>query len=40
VITDLSADDVTNLPPYQEERWFHLGWGGLFRKHPEWERDR
>lgn len=40
VITDLTPGDVTGLQPYQEERWFHLGWGGLFRKHPEWEKDR
>lgn len=25
------------LPDYQEEKWFHLGWGGLFRHRPEWE---
>ncbi|TMB46987.1 MAG: hypothetical protein E6J53_03860 [Chloroflexi bacterium] len=40
VITDLAADDVASLQPYREERWFHLGWGGLFRKHPEWEQER
>jgi hypothetical protein len=40
VITDLSTDDVAALPPYREEHWFHLGWGGLFRKHPEWEERR
>jgi len=40
VMTDLSSDDITALPPYREEQWFHLGWGGLFRKHPEWEKDR
>jgi hypothetical protein len=40
VITDLSETEVAALPPYREERWFHLGWGGLFRKHPEWEKDR
>jgi hypothetical protein len=38
VITDLSSDDVTALPAYREERWFHIGWGGLFRKHPEWDK--
>jgi hypothetical protein len=38
VVTDLSADDVQALQPYQEQRWFHLGWGGLFRKHPEWDK--
>ncbi len=38
VITDLSIDDVAALPAYVEERWFHIGWGGLFRKHPEWDK--
>jgi hypothetical protein len=28
---------VEGLPAYPEERWYHLGWGGLFRKRPEWE---
>ena len=37
VRTDLSPHDVAALPPYKEERWFHIGWGGLFRKHPEWK---
>jgi hypothetical protein len=36
VYTSLNADAVKQLPLYQEERWYHLGWGGLFRKHPEW----
>jgi sporulation protein YlmC with PRC-barrel domain len=36
VITDLSPDEVETLHPYREERWFHIGWGGLFRKRPEW----
>src|SRR2546430_17093488 len=35
VRTDLSAQAAAELPPYEEERWFHIGWGGLFRKHPE-----
>jgi hypothetical protein len=38
VATDLDSVDVSALQPYVEERWFHLGWGGLFRKHPEWDR--
>ncbi|MEO8744414.1 MAG: hypothetical protein ABI334_02995 [Candidatus Dormiibacterota bacterium] len=38
VITDLSADEVSALPAYREEQWFHIGWGGLFRKHPEWDK--
>ncbi|MBO0703158.1 MAG: PRC-barrel domain-containing protein [Candidatus Dormibacteraeota bacterium] len=36
VETDLDAAGVEALDPYQEEQWFHLGWGGLFRKRPEW----
>jgi hypothetical protein len=38
VITDLDAADVAALPPYKDEKWFHIGWGGLFRKHPQWDR--
>jgi hypothetical protein len=38
VVTDLSSDDVAGMPAYREERWFHIGWGGLFRKHPEWDK--
>ena len=38
VATDLDEEGVSALPPYREEKWFHIGWGGLFRKHPEWER--
>ncbi len=38
VITDLASSDVESLPAYEEERWYHIGWGGLFRKRPEWER--
>lgn len=37
VETSLRDDDVARLQPYREEHWFHLGWGGLFRKHPEWK---
>lgn|ERR1035437_1040326 len=37
VHTSVTPDLVEGLPAYQEERWFHLGWGGLFRKRPEWE---
>ena len=36
VVTDLDSPDVASLQPYREEHWYHLGWGGLFRKHPEW----
>jgi hypothetical protein len=38
VATDLNAGEVAALPPYREERWYHIGWGGFFRKHPEWDR--
>ncbi len=37
VVTDLAAGDVASLTAYREERWFHIGWGGLFRKRPEWQ---
>ena len=37
VHTTVAPDQVDSLPAYQEERWYHLGWGGLFRKRPEWE---
>ena len=37
VATDLDAAGVAGLEPYREERWYHLGWGGLFRKHPKWD---
>ena len=37
VRTELGSQEVAELAPYKEERWFHLGWGGLFRKHPEWK---
>jgi hypothetical protein len=39
VVTDLDASDTANLQAYREEQWFHLGWGGLFRKHPKWDRE-
>ena len=37
VVTDLDPSEVAGLQPYREETWFHLGWGGLFRKHPRWD---
>lgn len=37
VATDLTQSDVAQLEPYREEKWFGIGWGGLFRKHPEWQ---
>ncbi len=37
VHTSVTPEQVILLPPYQEERWFHLGQGGLFRKRPEWK---
>jgi hypothetical protein len=36
VHTDLERSEVESLPAYRADHWFHLGWGGLFRKHPEW----
>jgi hypothetical protein len=38
VVTDLGADEVAALPQYREEKWFHIGWGGVFRKHPQWDK--
>jgi hypothetical protein len=37
VQTDVRPDEVASLESYREERWYHLGWGGLFRKRPEWK---
>lgn len=37
VVTDLDSADVAGLQPYREEHWYHLGWGGVFRKHPKWD---
>ena len=37
VRTDVKPSEIRSLPPYREEHWFHLGWGGLFRKHPKWD---
>ena len=39
VYTTIAADQVESLPAYREERWYHIGWGGLFRKHPQWKED-
>lgn len=36
VVTDLDSASTAALPPYREEHWYHLGWGGLFRRRPEW----
>jgi len=38
VVTDVTGDQVSTLQPYRESHWFHIGWGGLFRKHPEWDK--
>lgn len=38
-VTDLAPDEVGSLQPYREEHWYHLGWGGLFRRHPRWDSD-
>jgi hypothetical protein len=37
VYTDVGPAQVEGLPRYREEHWFHLGWGGLFQKRPEWK---
>jgi hypothetical protein len=39
VSTDVAGDELESMPPYTEERVFHLDWGGLFRKHPEWKNE-
>lgn len=39
VALSVTPAEVASLPDYKEERWYHLGWGGLFRKHPAWKRD-
>jgi hypothetical protein len=36
VHTDVRRAEIAALPAYREEHWYHLGWGGLFRRHPEW----
>ena len=38
VVTDLGSSEVGQLQPYREEQWYHIGWGGLFRKRPDWEK--
>lgn len=38
VYTSLDASMIGGLQPYREERWYHLGWGGLFQKHPMWRK--
>jgi hypothetical protein len=37
VYTTVQPGQVEGLPRYREEHWFHLGWGGLFQKRPEWK---
>jgi hypothetical protein len=39
VHTDVRQGDAASLQPYREEHWYHLGWGGLFRRRPEWKDD-
>ena len=39
VHTKVEPSQVALLPDYREEKWFHIEWGGLFRKHPEWRED-
>jgi len=37
VYTTVEPDQVDALARYREDHWFHLGWGGLFQKRPEWK---
>jgi hypothetical protein len=37
VFTDVTPDEVDSLPAWEHSRWFHLEWGGLFRRHPDWK---
>ena len=39
VYTDLGTDELAGLPPYEEEATYRAGWGGVFRKHPRWEKQ-
>ena len=39
VYTDVAPEELEGLPAYAEERTYHVGWGGLFRKHPRWEQQ-
>jgi hypothetical protein len=39
VHTQVDGPEVALLDDYREEKWFHIGWGGLFRKRPEWKQD-
>jgi hypothetical protein len=39
VHTSVARSEIPGLQPYREEHWFHLGWGGLFRKRPGWRED-
>jgi len=38
VYTTIAPDQVADLPAYRDEQWFHLGWGGLFQRHPMWKK--
>lgn len=37
VHTSIPPGQANALELYHEQRWYHLGWGGLFRKRPEWK---
>jgi hypothetical protein len=39
VVTSITPDAAQDLPRYREEKWFHLGWGGVFRKRPGWREE-
>jgi len=34
----LTPAQIGELPACHPNRWFPLGWGGLFQKHPMWEK--
>jgi len=40
VQTSITEDGVSSLPEYSPEKWLHIEWGGLFRKHPQWRVDK
>lgn len=38
VYTDLASDEVDGLNDYQATPTYKAEWGGLFRKHPKWNK--
>jgi len=39
VYTDLRPDEIAGLNDYAVEPTYTVEWGGLFRRHPKWDRD-